>query len=102
MQYNLQGSSTVIIETKSGTDQFHVTAFEYVRNTDFNARNFFAASSLIMHQNIFGGTLGGPLFLPGHRPKTPQTFFFASIQMALLSNASTVTGVNSDGCHARW
>ena len=92
VQYNLQGSSTVIIETKSGTDQFHVTAFEYVRNTDFNARNFFAASSLIMHQNIFGGTLGGPLFLPGHRSKTPQTFFFASIQMALLSNASTVTG----------
>ena len=92
VQYNLQGSSTVIVETKSGTDRFHLTAFEYLRNTDFNARNFFAASSLIMHQNIFGGTLGGPLFFPYHRPKNPQTFFFASLQMAILSNASTVTG----------
>ncbi|MGA2987680.1 MAG: TonB-dependent receptor [Terriglobia bacterium] len=91
-QYNLQGSSTVLVETKSGTDQFHLTAFEYLRNTDFNARNFFSPSSLIMHQNIFGGTLGGPLFFPFHRPKNPQTFFFASIQAALLSDANTITG----------
>ena len=91
-QYNLQGSSTVLVETKAGTDQYHLTAFEYLRNTDFNARNFFAPSALIMHQNIFGGTLGGPLAFPFRRPKNPQTFFFASIQAAILSNASTVTG----------
>jgi hypothetical protein len=92
VQYNLQGSSTVIMETKSGTDQFHLTAFEYVRNTDFNARNAFFSSPLIMHQNIFGATLGGPLFIPGHRSKSPRTFFFASIQAAILSNANTLTG----------
>jgi len=92
VQYNLQGSSTVIMETKSGTDQFHLTAFDYVRNTDFNARNAFFSSPLIMHQNIFGATLGGPLFFPGHRSKNPQTFFFASIQAAILSNANTLTG----------
>ena len=45
VQYNLQGASTVIEETKSGTDQFHLTAFEYLSNTDFNARNFFSPSS---------------------------------------------------------
>jgi hypothetical protein len=92
VQYNLQGANTILEETKSGTDQFHLTAFEYVRNTDFNARNFFSATRPGMHQNIFGGTLGGPLFFPGHRPKNPQTFFFASIQAAILSNASVLTG----------
>ncbi len=92
VQYNLQGSSVVLMETKSGTDQFHGTAFDYLRNTDLNARNWFAASSLIMHQNIFGATLGGPLFLPGHRPKNPRTFFFAGIQAAILSDANTITG----------
>jgi hypothetical protein len=92
VQYNLQGASTILEETKSGTDQFHLTAFEYLRNTDFNARNFFSATRPGYHQNIFGGTLGGPLFFPYHRPKNPQTFFFASMQIALLSNASVLTG----------
>ncbi len=91
-QYNLQGSSTILEETKSGTDQFHLTAFEYVRNTDFNARNFFSATVPGYHQNIFGGTFGGPLFFPYHRPKNPKTFFFASMQIALLSTASVLTG----------
>lgn len=91
-QYNFKGASTVLVETKSGTDQFHVTAFEYLRNTDLNARNFFSPSVPAMHQNIFGGTVGGPLFVPFHRPSQPKTFFFASIQAALLSSASVVTG----------
>lgn len=92
VQYNLKGVGTVLVETKSGTDKFHLTAFEYLRNTDLNARNFFSPTVPGMHQNIFGGTLGGPLFFPGHRPKDPKTFFFASIQVALLSNANVITG----------
>lgn len=91
-QFSFKGASTIVVETKSGTDQFHLQAFEYLRNTDLNARNFFSPSVPAMHQNIFGGTLGGPLFLPGHRPANPKTFFFASIQVALLSNASVQTG----------
>jgi hypothetical protein len=91
-QFNFKGASTVIVETKSGTAQFHGEAFEYLRNTDLNARNFFSPHVPAMHQNIFGGTLGGPLYLPGHRPASPKTFFFASIQAALLSNASVQTG----------
>ncbi len=92
VQYNFKGASTVLVETKSGTDQFHLTAFEYLRNTALNARNFFSPAVPAMHQNIFGGTLAGPLFVPDHRPQSPKTFFFASIQAALLSNASVVTG----------
>jgi hypothetical protein len=91
-QYNFKGASTIFVETKSGTDQFHAQAFEYLRNTDLNARNFFSPSVPAMHQNIFGGTLGGPLFFPGHRSKSPKTFFFASMQVAILSNASVQTG----------
>jgi Carboxypeptidase regulatory-like domain/TonB-dependent Receptor Plug Domain len=92
VQYNFKGASTIFVETKSGTDQFHLLAYDYLRNTAFNARNFFSPTVPGEHQNIFGGTLGGPLFLPGRRPKNPKTFFFASIQAALLSNASVVTG----------
>lgn len=92
VQYSLKGASVVLLQTKSGTDTFHGTAFEYFRNTALDARNFFAPTPLGLHQNIFGGTLGGPLFFPGHRPKSPKTFFFVSYQESLQNIASAVLG----------
>ena len=47
--------------TKSGTNQFHGSAFEFLRNGAFNARNFFAAKRDSLKRNQFGGTLGGPV-----------------------------------------
>lgn len=92
VQYSLKGASVVLLETKSGTDTFHGTAFEYLRNTGLDARNFFAPNTLGLHQNIFGATLGGPLFFPTHRPKNPKTFFFISYQESLQNIASAVLG----------
>ena len=46
--------------TKSGTNQFHGSAFEYYRDTFMNARNYFSTITPPFHQNQFGGTLGGP------------------------------------------
>src|SRR5437762_4916682 len=56
--------------TKSGTNEFHGNAFEFVRNYAFNARNFFALKRDNLKRNQFGGTLGGPF-------SRNKLFFFA-------------------------
>jgi len=59
--------------TKSGSNAFHGSAFEFLRNDAFDAKNFFAAQKEKLERNQFGGTLGGPV-LKG------RTFFFASYE----------------------
>ncbi len=81
VQYGLLQSSVILLATKSGTDQFHGTAFEYLRNTDLNARNFFSATVPTLQQNIFGYTIGGPFYIPNHiNSAKKRTFFFWSEQ----------------------
>lgn len=65
----------VNVITKSGTDQYHGDAFEFIRNNYLDATNFFAASKDTLHQNQFGGTFGGPI-IPGHH----KLFGFAGYQ----------------------
>jgi len=78
-QYGRSGSGTVEVETKSGTSQFHGDAYEFVRNQDFNARNYFQSSVPQYNKNDFGYTLGGPIFIPNHYNTNKQkTFFFWS------------------------
>jgi hypothetical protein len=64
------------VVTKSGTNEFHGSAWEYVRNTDFNARNTFQPSVTPFHQNQFGATVGGPVILPKIYNGRNKTFFF--------------------------
>jgi len=59
--------------TKSGTNEFHGTLFEFLRNEKLNARNFFANNVPPFKRNQFGGTFGGPV-------RRDKTFFFASFQ----------------------
>lgn len=63
----------VSVITKSGTNQFHGTAFEFLRNDAVDARNFFAVSKNALKRNQFGGVLGGPI-------KKDRLFFFADIE----------------------
>jgi hypothetical protein len=72
-QYGLHPGGTVNVVTKSGTNQFHGDAFEFVRNGAVDARNFFAANSDTLRQNQFGGTIGGPI-------KHDKLFFFFGYQ----------------------
>jgi Carboxypeptidase regulatory-like domain len=58
---------------KSGTNQFHGSAFEFYRDTFLNARNFFSVTPPVFHQNQYGGTVGGPIW-------KDHTFFFLSYQ----------------------
>ena len=66
--------------TKSGTNEFHGTAFEFLRDEALNARNFFSDTVPPFERHQFGGTAGGPL----HRDRT---FFFVSYQRTTQQSA---------------
>jgi hypothetical protein len=68
--------AVVNIITKGGTNEFHGSAYEYLRNDIFDARDFFANPALRKaeyRQNIFGGSIGGPIV-------RNRTFFFADVE----------------------
>ena len=78
----------VSIVTRSGTNQFHGTAYDYLRNNSLDARNYFDQPPLPMpplRQNDFGGTIGGPIL-------RDRTFFFFSYEGLRLLLPQTATG----------
>jgi len=75
-EYGRNGGAVVNIVTRSGTNQFHGSLFEYFRNDALDARNFFDTSpapKAPFHNNQFGGSLGGPII-------KDKTFFFADYE----------------------
>ena len=92
-KYTLLGASVVLLQTRSGSSEFHGALWEYFRNDALDARNFFSPSVLPLKQNIFGGTIGGPLFIPKLYPRDKsKTFFFFSEQHVDKHIASTLFG----------
>ena len=72
-EYGAYAGGQINVITKSGTDRFHGDMFEFVRNTDLEARNFYDVVRGAYQQNQFGGTIGGPI-------KRNKLFFFADYQ----------------------
>src|SRR5690242_8702316 len=72
-EYGTRAGPTVLVTTKSGTNNFHGSVFEFFRNTKLDARSFFAAEKEKFNLNQFGGALGGPI-------RKDKTFFFADYQ----------------------
>jgi hypothetical protein len=68
-QYGQGGGTITEIVSKTGTNQFHGSAFEFVRNDKFDSSNYFATSVPPFKRNEFGATFGGPI-------KKDKTFFF--------------------------
>ncbi len=66
--------------TKSGTNDFHGSAWEFLRNNSLDARNFFVGSVTPLKQNQFGGAVGGPVIFPHLYNGRNKTFFYASYQ----------------------
>ncbi|HTS25974.1 MAG TPA: TonB-dependent receptor [Bryobacteraceae bacterium] len=71
---------TLSFVSKSGTNQFHGSAFEFLRNQDLDARGFFNTVKSVYKQNDFGVTAGGPVYFPKLYNGRNKTFFFASYE----------------------
>ncbi len=82
-EYGNYNGGLINVVTKSGSDVFHGDAFEFLRNTDLDARNYFDSARGAFRQNQFGGTLGGPI-------KREKVFFFVDYQ-----GTRTVEGITS-------
>src|ERR1035441_7394182 len=61
-EYGNSSGGQVLVVTKSGTAQLHGSAFEFLRNTSLDARNYFSQDRAAYRQNQFGGTVGGTPF----------------------------------------
>jgi hypothetical protein len=91
-KYGFAGSGQVVAETKSGTETFHGSAWDYLRNDAFDAYGYFSTSKPALRENIYGYTLGGPVMIPKlfNSNRSRKTFFFASNQWQSISAASTI------------
>ena len=74
------GSTLVTFVSKSGTNAFHGSAYEFLRNQKLDARGFFAAKKAVYKQNDFGFTAGGPVWIPRLYHGRDKTFFFVSCE----------------------
>ncbi|MBV8475828.1 MAG: TonB-dependent receptor [Acidobacteria bacterium] len=72
-QMGMAGGAQVNLVTKSGTNTFHGSAFEFLRNDKFDAKNYFDTKQPPFRQNQFGGSIGGPII-------KNKTFFFAGYE----------------------
>src|SRR5258708_1886204 len=70
----------VNVVTKSGTNEYHGTGWEYVRNTPFDARNTFLQKVTPFRQNQFGASFGGPVWIPKLYNGRNKTFFYFAYQ----------------------
>jgi len=60
-EYGNYSGGQVNVVTKSGSNQYHGTVFDFLRNTDLDARNYYAPTRGVYIQNQFGGAAGGPI-----------------------------------------
>ncbi len=95
-EYGRGSGAIVNVVTKSGTNNFHGSAFEFLRNGDLNARNFFANRQDQLKRNQYGGSFGGPII-------KNKLFFFGTYQGTQLrdvvsgKSATVLTGPQRAG-----
>jgi len=77
-EYGEFSGGQIDVVTKSGSNEFHGDLFEFLRNTDLDARNYFSPTRGAFDQNQFGGTFGGPI-------RKNKVFFFADYQGTRLT-----------------
>ena len=94
--YGRSGGGQILVATKSGTSSFHGNAYEFVRNTVFDSNEWFnkrtqaenglANENPVNHHNVYGFTIGGPVFIPKvYNADRKKTFFFWSEEWRKLS-----------------
>lgn len=84
-EYGERAGPTVLVTTKSGTNQFHGSLFEFFRNTNLDATTPFVNTATKFNLNQFGGSIGGPI-------KKDKTFFFFDYQAKIQRKGVPFTG----------
>ena len=84
-EYGERAGPTVLVTTKSGSNQFHGSLFEFFRNTSLDATRYFFSSPQKFNLNQFGGSLGGPI-------RKDKTFFFLDYQAKMQREGVPFTG----------
>jgi Carboxypeptidase regulatory-like domain len=88
-EYGFSGSAVVNMVTRSGTNSFHGSAYDFIRNTITDANDWFADRAGVpippVHRHDFGGTIGGPIF-------KNKTFFFFDFEGQRSSNLQAFSG----------
>jgi hypothetical protein len=93
-EFGSRTGPTVLVTTKSGTNDFHGSLFEFLRNTSLDAKSFFAKTPEKFNLNQFGGSIGGPI-------RKNKTFFFVDGEQKDQLHGTTFTGlVPSDAMHS--
>ncbi len=100
--YGISSGATFSLSLKSGTQKFHGEAYEYNRNTAYNANDYFNKfngannSRQVVHYNIFGFNIGGPLFIPKvYNSDRQKTFFFWNEEWRKLNQGSSTNVQNT-------
>ena len=110
-EYGRTGGGTINIATRGGTSQLHFGLFEYFQNDKLNTNswgnNRNGLPKGIVRYNQFGGTAGGPVWIPGVYKCTNKTFFFVSEQSVRTPNAqapvlSVPTDAMRQGIFTGW
>jgi hypothetical protein len=96
-RYGWAGGAQFMVATKSGTKELHGNAYDYIRNQAVDANNWFnnagGAPLSALRQNIFGGSLGGPVYIPGHyNTDKSKTFFFTNEEFRIRHSGVSNVG----------
>ena len=88
-QNGMHSGASIDIVTRSGVNAYHGSGFEFLRNNFIDATNFFAAGKDTLHQNQYGGTIGGPISIPKLFSGKNKLFFFFAYQWEKSDSASS-------------
>ncbi len=109
-QYGEHPGGIMNAVTKSGTNQFHGDLFDYLRNGDLDARNYFGTTHDSLRRNQYGGTIGGPIihnklfFFAGYqgtptRTSPPQSTSYVPTDAVIHGDFSTIEGPSCTSKH---
>jgi hypothetical protein len=94
-EYGMSGSGVLTMASESGSNNFHGSGYEYVRNTDFNANGWYpnhvGQARTPYHENNFGFSIGGPVLFPRLYNGRNKTFFFTNIEWDPQSRPDPIT-----------
>src|SRR5712671_465433 len=85
-EWGTRAGPTVLVTTKSGSNGFHGSLFEFFRNTKLDARSYFASTREQFNLNQFGGAVGGPI-------QKDKTFFFVDYQAKMQRHGTPFSGL---------